>query len=157
MNLKMKLFGVLIYLLFGFFWNSNSQELSKIKKVDTTLIQELEKMFDDDQRLRKLLMSKHGFTTIQKDSIWILQDSIDDYNTIRLIEIVKDYGFLNSSNSNCRVPIYAIFMHSPYEYKTQILELINTAKMKNEIDSAAYGLISWHINGRQKIVLKPDE
>lgn len=145
------------FILMLIFLNCNSQNAENILILDDKLIFELENMISEDQKYRVMMASDSLiFNTGVKDSLWTLQKKIDEKNTKRLIEIIADNGFIHSSKTNCKLPVYLIFMHSPFKYKTQILNIINYAKKNNTIDSAAYGLIKWHINGRKEIIFNPD-
>lgn len=149
------MFRIFLLLMF-FFFDCKAQDTNDILILNDDLLFELENMVNKDQKYRVMMSSDSlTFNTAEKDSLWLIQNIIDEENTKRLIEIVSDKGFIHSSKTNSNSPVYIIFMHSPFKYKSKILEIINKAKKNNRIDSAAYGLINWHINGRKELILNP--
>ena len=143
----------LIILLFNFSWFYLSCQ-NPTKKVPHNVKVELTRMFLKDQELRALLEEK-SFSESQRDSIWKIQNEIDYNNTKRLIELTNLYGFISTDNyQNIEVPVYYIFVHSPLEFKEEIQKIINQEKSYERISKSEYGIINWHINGRQDIQIK---
>ena len=64
------------------------------------------------------------FLKHQMDSLWELQTKIDSINTIRLIEIVKKYGFPSVDRLGAPVSARLIFQHSPKNFWRELNLLI---------------------------------
>lgn len=137
---------ILFFSLFGF-----SQELKVNKILDSKLLVEIQLICKRDQLLRGSLLTekKDLLTKEERKILWKIQNDIDDYNTRRFIQIVKEHGFVDSSNSNIKsVATYAIFMHSAEKYWEEIRLLIDDEKRKGNMSKSAHGIITWHIKGR---------
>lgn len=122
--------------------------------IDTSLIKEISKLPPQDQLelITKSLNQnkKNNLSHIQKDSLWKLQHNIDKDNTKRLIQIVKKYGYINSENSNSKIPLYPMFMHTPEEYKNEVLKIIESENSHGNINLRDYKSIKWHLTGRSR-------
>lgn len=123
--------------------------------IDSITFNRLDKIGFQDQYYRTILAEeKQNLNQKQSDSLWKLQYIFDKENIINLIKIVKEYGYLDSSNSNTNVAVYAVFMHTIEDYKEQVKKIIDEEKKKGNIDDTSYSLINWHIAGRKALPFK---
>ena len=144
----MKKIALLIYLC-SFF--AISQESKSIKILDSKLVNEIKLMYERDQLLRGMVLTdkQHLLTTEEKKILWKIQSDIDEYNTKRFIQIIREHGFVDSSNSNVKdAATYIILMHAPRKYYNDLQKLLQEERKKGNIDKSSYGLITWHIKGR---------
>ncbi|QHI38679.1 hypothetical protein IMCC3317_40730 [Kordia antarctica] len=141
----------IIYILFFLSLNVHCQEAKKQKILDPVLVEEIHLICERDQLLRGYILTDKEYllTKEEKKVLWKLQNDIDDYNTRRFIQIVKEHGYVDSSNSNIEsFATYAIFMHSSEKYWEEIRLLIDEEKKKGNLDKSSHGIITWHITGR---------
>ena len=89
------------------------------------------------------------------DSLWELQTNIDSINTIRLIEIVKKYGFPSVDRLGAPVSAWLIFQHSPKNFWRELNLLIKKESRKGNIPIAETTMLKWHLNGRKGIPFIP--
>jgi hypothetical protein len=131
----------------------NSQNENKIIISESTLNQ-LNKMYSNDQKYRAYIVKNiNKLSAFKQDSLWSLQNKIDKFNTVRLISIIEKYGYFDSGNSNSRIAIHIILMHTPNELKKEVFSLIIKEYEKGRVNEASYGLITWHLKGRPRINL----
>lgn len=129
-------------------------QVQKKITIPKVLLNEMNQMLKNDQKYRSYISKNRNKLTIhQKDSIWELQSKIDVYNVNRLIQIIKKHGYFDSGNSNSRIAIFAMLMHTPKELKEEVANLIKSEYNKKRIDEASYGMITWHLEGRPKPIL----
>lgn len=124
-----------------------SQEKKK-KILDTSLLNEIEIMFDKDQLYRSNILSdrKHLLSEVEWKTLWKFQFEIDDQNTRRIIEIVKEYGYVDHSNSNIEyIPMISFFLHAPKKYTEEIKSLIDKERKKGNVDGTTYDKIISHL------------
>ncbi|MBC8754679.1 hypothetical protein H2O64_08330 [Kordia sp. YSTF-M3] len=141
----------IIYMIFFFSLFGFSQESKPKKILDSDLLKEIQLICNRDQLLRGSLLTENKdlLTKEERKILWKVQNDIDDYNTKRFIQIVKEHGFVDSSNSNIKsAATYAIFMHSAEKYWEEIRVLIDEEKKKGNMSESAHGIITWHIKGR---------
>lgn len=85
------------------------------------------------------------------DSIWVLQRKLDVYNTETLLQLTKDYGWLNNERVNCpELDIWLIFRHSDKQYFDEISQLIDYELAAERLDSFEHKMIRHHLQGRPK-------
>lgn len=137
-------------LLFHFF--SYSQEKIFFPK---KIVDEMNIMIENDQKYRSYI-SKNKQTLIKsdQDSLWKLQTNIDTYNINRLVQLIEEFGYFDSSNSNIKAPIFIFFMHTPKDMKDKVSNLIHSEYENGKIDKASYGMILWHLEGRPEPIIK---
>jgi len=107
----------------------------------------LEDLINKDQLYRSKIQ-ENNITGILADSLSKLQDKIDEKNTKQLIAIMQSKCF-KKHNINDSVPYFLIFVHSPPEYKDQIIPILNKELKKGEIQTLQYDFVMWHLNGRK--------
>ena len=96
---------------------------------------------------REIASKQSNHSQQEKDSLWQLQSEIDHYNTRRLIEIIKNKGWITKQNLGCQEEIkpWIIFRHAPKKYFAQIREIIDK---ENSISNYEYKVIDNHLKGR---------
>lgn len=73
----------------------------------------------------------------------------DSLNTLKLIQITKNYGFPNNNRlGKYKSKAYLIFVHSPKYFFKEIDELVDFEYKNNRISDYKRAYIKWHINGR---------
>ncbi|WP_299122156.1 hypothetical protein [uncultured Winogradskyella sp.] len=145
---------IIVFSLVFNFCVINSQEKVEKKILPDILILELKSITQSDQKYRSIIVeNRESLSKKDKDSLWVLQDEIDINNTIRVIEIIKEYGYISSSNSNSNFPMHIILMHTPNNLKSEVLELIEKENRAGRIVKSSYGLIKWHLEGRKEVKL----
>jgi hypothetical protein len=146
----------LIMILFLIFQNAfvNAQVIRDKQILPIEIISELDSIIHSDQKYRLLVAeNREVFSQEKIDSLWNLQDVIDFNNTLRVVEIIEEYGYLSSENSNSNFPMHIILMHTPKELKIKVLEIIEKEKARGRIVESSYGIIKWHLKGRKEIKL----
>lgn len=85
-----------------------------------------------------------------RDSLWKVQSRIDRKNTELLIEITRKRGWVSKKQLGCTEYIspMIIFRHAPKEFWEEIRPLIKKEYEEKRMESATYGFIENHINGR---------
>jgi hypothetical protein len=104
-------------------------------------------MFEQDQYIREVLgdcKNKH-----KKDSIFKIMDSIDNRNTLKLMEITKKYGFPNVTRIGKPIPAWVIFQHTPKFHSVDVEILIDKEYKCLRIPEMEYKMLKWHLNGRK--------
>ena len=91
-----------------------------------------------------------------RDSLWDIQEEIDKKNTKLLIEITKKRGWVSKDGLGCTEYIspMIIFRHAPKEFWEEIRPLIKKEFEEKRMESATYGFIENHINGRPLLDLE---
>ena len=85
-----------------------------------------------------------------RDSLWEIQTEIDKENTKLLIDITKKRGWVSKDGLGCTEYIspMIIFRHAPKEFWEEIRPLIKKEYEEERMNSATYGFIENHLNGR---------
>ncbi|GAA0713651.1 hypothetical protein GCM10009430_05680 [Aquimarina litoralis] len=127
------------------------QSLDKVR-----LQEELSTMVKNDQRYRKPLDSLYriGKQPPEKewDSLWSIQEQLDDQNTQKLIIFTEQYGFPNPQRSGKPIPIWLIFQHADEKYCDQMMPLLDRELEAKRITPPEYHLIRWNLEGRQELL-----
>lgn len=91
-----------------------------------------------------------------RDSLWEIQSRIDRKNTKLLIEITRKRGWVSKKQLGCTEYIspMIIFRHAPKEFWEDIRPLIKKEYEEKRMESATYGFIENHINGRPLLDLE---
>ena len=91
-----------------------------------------------------------------RDSLWKVQSRIDRKNTELLIEITRKRGWVSKKQLGCTEYIspMIIFRHAPKEFWEEIRPLIKKEYEEKRMESATYGFIENHINGRPLLDLE---
>ena len=123
----------------------NGEDYSDDKKLCELLAQ----MKIDDQSIRKMDLLKNG-SQRQKDSLWKIQEEIDERNTEKLIDITKKRGWVSKKGLNCRESIspVLIFRHSNEKFHEEIKMLIEIESKAGRMESGDFMFIENHLNGR---------
>ncbi|MFD2563675.1 hypothetical protein [Aquimarina rubra] len=117
-----------------------------------TLWKELEERVYSDQYYRGMMggldRDSKNFQK-QKDSIWQLQLAVDYKNTKRMIDLTHRYGYLDPNRTGRPIRVWVLFHHAPKEYHQEIKALIEREYQAKRMDSIAYRMTLWHLNGRK--------
>jgi len=91
-----------------------------------------------------------------RDSLWDIQEEIDKKNTKLLIEITKKRGWVSKDGLGCTEYIspMIIFRHAPEEFWEEIRPLIKREYEEGKMNSATYGFIENHLDGRPLLDLE---
>ncbi|GAA4273845.1 hypothetical protein U6A24_02110 [Aquimarina gracilis] len=113
---------------------------------------ELRKMEIDDQLYRTPLDSIYRVGKKKPenwDSLWQLQEKIDNKNTERLIEITEKYGFPSPHRIDQPIAAWMIFQHSAKKYHKKLKPLLERECEAARIGDVEYEMIKWHLEGRK--------
>ncbi|AXT58015.1 hypothetical protein D1815_20480 [Aquimarina sp. AD1] len=120
------------------------------------LQKELGIIVKNDMRYRKPLDSLYriGKQPPKKewDSLWSIQERLDDQNTQKLITFTEKYGFPNPNRSGKPIPIWLIFQHADDKYCDQLMPLLHRELEAKRMTTAEYHLIKWNLEGRQELL-----
>jgi len=99
---------------------------------------ELEKMMDEDQKLRNRMdevEKKYGPNSKELADMWKEQTEIDNRLLKRLEEIIARYGWPGRSlvGKEASLAAFLIIQHADYEYQKRYFPLIKEAMKKGEI------------------------
>jgi hypothetical protein len=148
------LFGLILLFLSSC---ASIKERRLIKDKDN-LVTTLKEILENDQEYRiKIKDLKKSDINIYKDSINSLkskQIEIDKINTLKLIKIVKKYGFPNSNRIDNPFPVWIIFQHTPIVYKEKVRKLLAKEYKSKRIGESEYKMILWHLDGRKELNFK---
>lgn len=148
------MYRLYFFLLVFKFGVINSQEKIEKRILPDKILLKLMDIINSDQKYRSTIVeNRENLSKKAKDSLWDLQDKVDLKNTIRVIEVIKEYGYITSDNSNSNAPIHIVLMHTPSELKSEVLELIEEENKAGRIIKSSYGLIKWHLEGRNEVKL----
>jgi hypothetical protein len=169
------------FALMIFFFGANAQPLkdSLLAKDGAELVQEMRMMWNCDQATRKYVhyqtFDSHLIDSIEKldgdvqkhivDSMGLSPSNmelawknyitpIDSIHTIRMIGILKQYGFPSTSRIKRITGIsmgfhpYMLLVHSPKRYREELKVLISTERSVGNLSRCEYGYLMWHLNGR---------
>ena len=143
-----------ILLIFLFFCNLLFSQKDSIN-LDEQTLEDLKTIQDRDQLYRKAIFSKKTqLNKLEIDSLNRLQTKIDKKNIIHLIKIVEKHGYVDASNSNSKAAIYAVFMHTPNDFKKKAKKIIQKQYAKGNIEDITYNSIMWHLDNGQNLPFK---
>ncbi|WP_375325428.1 hypothetical protein [Flagellimonas sp. GZD32] len=128
--------------------------LDSILKAKGLTYKEFNAMPALEQGKLKSLAFKIGGKNMQpimaNDSLANIQHQLDHQNTIAIIELVNEHGWLTDKNLGCSQKIrpVLIFRHAPKKYWPQIRELIEKEREAQRIPPYEYYVIDNHLKGR---------
>ena len=116
---------------------------------DDELCKILSEMNKSDQKIRDLPELRNGSQKI-KDSLWEIQNEIDNQNTELLIEITKKRGWISKTELGCSEYIapVVIFRHAPKKYWNEIQPLIEKEYAEKRMENGDFWFIDNHLKGR---------
>ncbi|WP_400076959.1 hypothetical protein [Winogradskyella sp. R77965] len=89
------------------------------------------------------------YSTKEIDSMKLVRRKIDKYNTEKLIELTKEYGWISGERIDCSdLDTWLIFRHSDPKYFDEISKLIKKEYDAKRISEWHYKLIKNHLEGR---------
>jgi hypothetical protein len=115
---------------------------------------ELEKMLDEDQRLRTQtndVEKKYGHNSKELAALWAEQEAIDKKLLRRLEEIIRQYGWPGKSfvGADASLAAFLILQHADYEYQKKYFPLVKEAERKKEINPSNVALLEDRILMRE--------
>jgi len=115
---------------------------------------ELEKMMDEDQKLRNRMdevEKKYGPNSKELAEVWKEQTEIDNRLLKRLEEIIAQYGWPGRSlvGAEASLAAFLIIQHADYEYQKKYFPLIKEAMKKGEIRPQEVALLEDRILMRE--------
>ncbi|WP_418512889.1 hypothetical protein [Corallibacter sp.] len=134
------------------------------------VISEIKAIYISDQKYRRVLnlveeidncegqintLSSNNSAKTQLIHQLIYKDIIkkqDSINTLKLIELIKNYGFPGMDYLNHDIPIFMVFVHSEKKYFKEIRDLIELEYKRGHISKFEKDYIFWHLNGRNGII-----
>lgn len=123
-----------------------------------TLCTELKTMAINDQLYRNLLDSLYKIRQEppkkQWDSLWSIQEQLDDQNTRRLIEITEQYGFPNPDRTGKPIPVWLIFQHADEKYCDQLIPILDRELEAGRLTASEHHMILWNLEGREGMPFK---
>ena len=113
-------------------WSCNAQN----KGDHAQLKNELESIFDDDQKYRtdmEELAEKHGWKSRPVDSVGVLIQKQDSINLQKVSNIIDKYGWLGVKEvgEKANATIFLVIQHANFEYQQKYLPLMREA-VKND-------------------------
>ena len=118
----------------------NDIDFSKISREEwEKIVRELEQIDKSDQSHRSPNMTQAEF---------IRQSKIDSVNTVRVIEIINQYGYPNAKRVNKRASASMILFHAPEIFHGTLSTLIAAECIKGNIGREENELLQWHFRGR---------
>ena len=127
-----------------------SKQSSELKELRA----ELERMLDEDQKLRTQtsdIEKKYGRNSRELAALWAEQEAIDKKIFRRLEEIIKQYGWPGESlvGADASLSAFLILQHADYEYQKKYFPLVKEAQRKKEIDPSNVALLEDRILMRE--------
>ena len=115
---------------------------------------ELEKMLDEDQRLRTQtddVEKKYGHNSKELAALWAEQEILDKKLLRRLEEIIKQHGWPGKSlvGADASLAAFLILQHADYEYQKKYFPLVKEAERKKEIAPSNVALLEDRILMRE--------
>ena len=86
----------------------------------------------------------------QNDSLFAIQQKLDEKNTKKLLDLTKKHGWLTSKSLRCNKQFKTslIFRHAPKKYWKEVRLLIEKEKEAKRISEYEYDIIDNHLKGR---------
>jgi hypothetical protein len=121
--------------------------------VNVRLMQELEQMRITDQKERLQMRSvqeEFGRESVQMDSLWKLQSYSDSVNTVRIVEILEEYGYPGKTmvGPAQASSAFLIVQHAELEIQEKYMDLITAAADADEVPWASVALLVDRVNMR---------
>lgn len=85
------------------------------------------------------------------DSNIAVVEAIDDANTLRMIDIIRTYGFPSvqrTSRLDNEIAPFILLMHAPEKYFDTLKVLLKDELDANRITKFEYAQVTWHLGGR---------
>ena len=138
-------------------WQAQIERLTAIveeieKDMNKPLMEELEEIAYRDQFYRQQMngiSEKYGWDSPQMDSLWALQIPFDSLNTIRVIEILEEYGYPGKTLVGDQASTaFLVIQHADIEIQEKYLPLLTEAAEKDELRYSSLALLIDRVNMR---------
>ena len=139
-------------------WKSFEDTMTLRKKrieqnFDKNLRQELQQIWDDDQKIRHKLTAAEkdsSYSKEQIDEIFNKMVEIDSINRIKICKILDNRGFVGREivGDKCRT-LWIVIQHSPYELQIKYLPLFKKAVLNKDLKAKDYALMEDRIAVRE--------
>ena len=117
------------------------------------LMRELEDIGEKDQRHRKDMRDvseKHGWDSEEMNALWAKQSLLDSLNQLRIIEIIKEYGYPGKSLVGDQSgTAFLVIQHADIEMQEQYLPILTEAAEKGELRYSSLALLIDRVRMRQ--------
>lgn len=123
---------------------------AKAQGVNFELMEELSEIGKLDQAQRRE-MSNYEWGTPAMDSLWRIQNYSDSVNTIRIIEIIEEYGYPGKSlvGRGQMGTAFLVIQHADLEVQEKYLPVLKEAANKEELRWSSVALLIDRVNLRQ--------
>jgi hypothetical protein len=138
-------------------WQKQVDQLTKIKEelekdMNKSLMAELEIIREKDQRYRGQMRGfsdRYGWSSPQVDSLWVLQAPFDSLNTLRVIEIIEEYGYPGKTLVGDQASsTFLVIQHADLEVQEKYLPILVKAAEAGELQYASLALLIDRVNMR---------
>ncbi|MEI7582653.1 DUF6624 domain-containing protein [Runella sp.] len=118
------------------------------------LIQELDSIFDSDQKYRKMIQGvekQFGFDSKQMDSLWRIIHAKDSINLIKVTGILDKYGWLGPDIIGWRggTTLFLVIQHSDLKIQEKYLPVMREAVKAGKMNSGSLALLEDRVALRQ--------
>ncbi len=116
----------------------------------------LTEMIQNDRLYRlktpdRFSLHESEYSEKEVDSMKFLQRKIDNYNTEKLIELTKEYGWISDERIDCPdLNVWLIFRHSQNKYFEEISQIIEKEHKAKRLNDFQYGLMYDHLHARPR-------
>ena len=139
-------------------WKEQVERLTKIREEmekdwNKPLMEELAEIGEKDQRYRRQMRpisDKYGWNSPQMDSLWTLQLPLDSLNTIRILEIIEEFGYPGKSMVGDQASTaFLVIQHADIEIQEKYLPILTAAAEKDELRYSSLALLIDRVRMRQ--------
>lgn len=138
-------------------WKEQVERLTKIKEeiekdMNKPLMAELEEIREKDQRYRMQMRGfsdKYGWDSPQVDSLWALQAPMDSLNTLRILEIIEEFGYPGKTMvGDQSSTAFLVIQHADIKIQEEYLPILTAAAEKGELRYSSLALLIDRVNMR---------
>lgn len=122
--------------------------------INIALMEELDHIRYEDQRYRlemRGVQEKYGWDSPQMDSLWGLQNPADSLNTLRIIEMIEEYGYPGKSlvGPSQSSTAFLVIQHADQAVQEKYLPIITAAADQGEVPWSSVALLIDRVNLKQ--------
>lgn len=139
--------------------NERYKKAAKASGLDLDLMNELAEIRGTDQEHRAKMgpiSEKYGWQSPQMDSLWTLQNAVDEKNQKRIIEIIEDIGYPGKTlvGNQQASTAFLVIQHADLEIQEKYLKTITDAADAGEVAWRSVALLVDRVrmrNGEKQI------
>ena len=114
--------------------------------VNVKLMTELQNIQKSDQEQRRHMREyseKYGWQSAPMDSLWKIQSYSDSVNSVRVIEIIKEYGYPGKSlvGEQTASAAFLVIQHADLDVQEENLPILSAAADKGEVRWSSIALL----------------